>query len=163
MCIGRVIVMRKYGVIMIAAVVILAGCFCFYRRTTKPVVVNIEFVGCLEKKGTIRWDNWFIVNDQQKRSEIDSNSLMKLCDAENFEMDFDKYTYIFVDEYKMVELSYIPSDCRGRFSASPDYYGYATLKKAEDKLYVYRIPSDLHIIKDSHAHYESDFRTTILK
>ena len=160
--------MKKFFIIIMAlaimaAAVLVVGYFCFYRLSTQPVTVqNIEFVGCLEKRGSIHWDDWFIVNDQQKRSEIDSDILAKLCDTKDFEMDFDKYTYIFVDGREMVKLSYIPNDCRNRLSGSPSYYGYAVLKKAEDKLYAYRIPSDLPVIKDIHAHYGTDFRTTIL-
>ena len=49
--------MKKFFVIIIAlvimaAVVLVAGYFCFYRLSTQPVTVqNIEFVGCLEKRG----------------------------------------------------------------------------------------------------------------
>lgn len=153
--------MRKYCIIIIVAVLLVGG-FDIYRRATQSVAVDIEFLGCLEKRKTIRWDNWFIVNDQQKRSEITGDWLAEYCDTENFEMDFDKYTYVFADGYEMVELSYIRSDCRALFSGSPTYYGYAVLKKAEDKLYAYRIPSDSRVIKDSHAHYQGDFQTTIL-
>lgn len=154
--------MRKYWALILAAAVLAAGYFCFYRRAALPVSVSFEFAGRLEKKKAMRWDNWFIVNDRQKRSEIDSDVLAEFCDIKNFEMDFDMYTYLFVDGYELMELSYRPDDCRRRFSASPDYCGYAVLKKADDQLYAYRIPSDLRIIKDPHAHYESDYRTTLL-
>ena len=155
--------MKKRWAMISVAAILLVACFGIYRYENQPAVdVNIEFLGCLEKRKAIYWDNWFIVNDQQKRSEITGDWLAEYCDAENFEMDFDKYTYVFADGYEMVELSYIPSDCRALFSGSPTYYGYAVLKKAEDKLYAYRIPSDSCVIKDSHAHYQEDFRTTIL-
>lgn len=155
--------MKKYWLIITMAVFVFSvGIFRFYFHAAQPVAVNIEFVGCLEKIGVLQWDNWFIVNDQQKKSEVESDALTEICDMGNFKMDFDKYTYIFVDGFEMVKLSYIPNDCRRRFSAFPDYYGYAILERAEDKMYVYRIPSDLHIVKDPHAHYENDFRTTIL-
>ena len=156
--------MRKRWAMISAAAILLVAGFGIYRYANQPAVdVNIEFLGCLEKRKAIYWDNWFIVNDQQKRSEITGDWLAEYCDAENFEMDFDKYTYVFADGYEMVGLSYIPSDCRALFSGSPTYYGYAVLKKAEDKLYAYRIPSDSRVVKDSHAHYQEDFRTTILE
>ena len=119
--------MRKRWVAISVAVILLVACFGAYRYANQPVEANIEFLGCLEKRKAICWDNWFIVNDQQKRSEITGDWLAEYCDTENFDMDFDKYTYVFADGYEMVELSYIRSDCRALFSGSPTYYGYAVL------------------------------------
>lgn len=103
-----------------------------------------------------------MVNDL-KGTDITSEILADFCDTESIGMDFERYTYIVADGYEFVDLYYIFADGRRRFSASPDYYGYATLQGSDETMaYVYRIPVDTPVVKDIHAHYEDDFRTTIL-
>ena len=155
--------MKKFGwtiILLSICLIILGRCYFSYRHPDKQIKVQFEFVGCLSKNKPIEWDYWFMVNDNQG-TDFGSKTLANFCDFDSLEIDFDEYTYIIVDGHELVSLCYNLSDCRRRFSPSPDYYGYATLKAADDRVYVYRIPCELPVIKDMHAHYDDDFRTTI--
>ena len=78
-------------------------------------------------------------------------------------MDFDTYSYIITDGFELLDLYYIPGDSSHRLSFSPIHYGYATLKKVDDDIHIYRIPCEVPIQKDLHAHNEDDFRTTVIE
>lgn len=147
------------GFLLILLVVVFS---CSYQPSEQHQKVQFEFVGCFAKKKAIQWDYWFMVNDL-KGTDITSEILADFCDIESIKMDFERYTYIVADGHEMVDLYYTFADGSRHFSASPDYYGYATLQGSDEtKVYVYRIPVDTPVVKDIHAHYEDDFRTTIL-
>lgn len=151
-----------FALILFALLAIFIAFYPFH-YSDNPENVQFEFVGCLPKTKAIQWDYWFMVNDLHG-TDITSDILNDYCNVESINMDFEQYSYIISDGYELTDLYYIPSDGRRRFSVSPDYYGYATLQKSNDAMiYIYRIPSDTPVIKDLHAHYEDDYRTTVLQ
>lgn len=136
---------------------------CLNKRPHDFKKVEFEYVTSLSKTDELEWDYWFTVRDDNKGTDIVPEIMSNVCDIDSLQMDFDEYTYIFSDGHELVELSYTGSDARGRFGVSPRYYGYATLKQADKEMfYVYRIPCEVPVIKDMHAHYENDQRTIVL-
>lgn len=157
--------MKKYLriIVLIALAVALIGLYIpWIGSSDEPVPVPYQYVATLDGLEDTGWDYLVFVNDL-RNTEANAQYMSQFCTMDELEMDFETYTYIFVHGYELVDLYYKTSDCRGRYSSNPLYYGYATLQKAaDDQYYVYQFPNDVPVIKDNHAHYDDDFRTTIL-
>lgn len=157
--------MKKYLkiIVLIALAVTLIGMYIpWIGSSDEPVPVPYQYVSALNGLKDTGWDYWFLVNDL-RNTEISAQYMSQFCAMDELEMDFETHTYIFVHGYELVDLYYKTSDCRGRYSSNPLYYGYATLQKAaDDQYYVYQFSNDVPVIKDDHAHYNDDLRTTIL-
>lgn len=142
---------------------ILLALFCLEKPVDSFKNVEFEYVASLTKTNELTWDYWFTLRDANKGTDITTEIMSGVCNIGSIQMDFDEFTYVISDGFELVELSYTHSDLRGRFSITPRYYGYATLQRADETMfYVYRIPCDVPVIKDMHAHYGDDYRTTVL-
>lgn len=124
----------------------------------REIKVDFEYVDKLSiyADDRIGYDIWFPLNDIHG-TEITTESLKDHCDIGMLDFEFEKYTYILVEGYELLELSYNHFDVWGRLSKNPVYHGRVVLKKDPPKnvLNVYRINADINIRNDIHWRYDS--------
>lgn len=154
--------MKKFLAIMIIVLVLAAViCFLKYERN-----VPFEKIGSFEWTDEIHRDGYpppgrfWLSLYQNPQSYFSFENAQKLYNhatgkeiEDQFEFDFDNYTYVVVSGHELVDLSYNYWNIEGRFkSANPVFHGRVELKTAENKrsINIYRIERML-INSDEHG------------